>query len=69
LEISKDQIELPSMFKRASYEEMQGMLEQWLETGKVEDSKPEPNADTTESTQTASPVSNVKEAFDDLFND
>jgi len=40
-----------------------------LETGKVEDTKQEPVADTTTNTQTASPVSNVKEAFDDLFND
>jgi hypothetical protein len=48
---------------------MQGMLEQWLETGKVEDSKEEVVADTTTPTKTASPASNVKEAFDDLFND
>ena len=69
LEIAKDQIELPSMFKRVSYEEMQGMMEQWLETGSVSDSNEEPKAETSTPTQATSPASNVKEAFDDLFND
>jgi len=69
LEVAKDQIELPTMFKRASYEEMQGMLEQWLETGSVSDSSQEPVAETSQPTQATSPAGNVKEAFDDLFND
>jgi hypothetical protein len=69
LEVAKDQIELPSMFKRVSYEEMQGMLEQWLETGSVSDSSKEPVAETSQPTQATSPAGNVKEAFDDLFND
>ena len=69
LEIAKDQIELPSMFKRVSYEEMQGMMEQWLETGSVSDSNEEPKAETSTPTQATSPAGNVKEAFDDLFND
>jgi hypothetical protein len=57
------------MFKRASYDEMQGMLEQWLETGKVEDSKEVSTADTTAVTTTSSPGASVKDAFEDLFND
>ena len=65
----KEQIELPNMFKKVSYEEMEGMLKQWLETGEVSDSNDQPKAETSQTTQATSPASNVKEAFDDLFND
>ena len=37
LELCKDQIDLSTMFKKVSYEEMNKMLEQWLETGQVAD--------------------------------
>ena len=69
LELAKDQIELPNMFKKVSYEEMENMLKQWLETGEVTDTKEQPVAETTQATQATSPASNVKDAFDDLFND
>lgn len=69
LETSKDQIELPNMFKRKSYEEMEGMLKEWLETGEVSDSNEQPTAETSQPTQATSPASNVKDAFDDLFNE
>lgn len=69
LEMAKDQIELPNMFKRVSYEEMETMLKQWLETGEVSDSNEQPVAETSQPTQATSPASNVKDAFDDLFNE
>ena len=50
-------------------EEMEGMLKEWLETGEVTDKKQEPKVEVTEKTEATSPASNVKEAFDDLFND
>ena len=65
----KEQIELPNMFKKVSYEEMENMLKQWLETGEVSDSNEQPKAETTQTTQATSPASNVKDAFDDLFNE
>ena len=71
LEMAKEQIDLSTMFKRQSYDEMESMLQQWLETGKVEDGKTE-TADVSQPStpaQTTSKASNVKEAFDDLFND
>mgnify|MGYP002507805970 FL=1 len=71
LEMAKEQIDLSTMFKRMSYDEMESMLQQWLETGKVEDGKTE-TADVSQPStpaQTTSKASNVKEAFDDLFND
>ena len=71
LELAKDQIDLSTMFKRVSYDEMEKMLQQWLETGKVEEGE-EQAADVSVSStpaQTTSKASNVKEAFDDLFND
>jgi|TARA_B110000977_G_scaffold84655_1_gene113028 hypothetical protein len=66
---SKEQIELPSMFKKVTYEEMEGMLKEWLETGEVSDAKEQPAAETATPTTSTAPASNVKEAFDDLFND
>ena len=65
----KEQIELPNMFKKVSYEEMENMLKQWLETGEVSDSNEQPKAETTQTTQATSAASNVKDAFDDLFNE
>ena len=69
VETSKDQIELPGMFKKVTYEEMEGMLKEWLETGEVSDTKEQPVAETSQPTQSTAPASNVKDAFDDLFND
>ena len=48
---------------------MEGMLKEWLDTGEVTDKKQEPKVEVTEKTEATSPASNVKEAFDDLFND
>ena len=48
---------------------MEGMLKEWLETGEVSDAKQEPVAETSQPTQSTAPASNVKDAFDDLFND
>jgi len=79
LESVKDQIELPGMFKKYTYDEMKGLLETWMETGQVGDSEEqettpsqsqpttstsEPQSATTSNASTA----NVKDAFDDLFN-
>jgi hypothetical protein len=69
IESSKDQIELPGMFKKVTYEEMEGMLKEWLETGEVSDEKAQPIAETSQPTTSTAPASNVKDAFDDLFND
>ena len=40
-----------------------------LDTGEVSDKKQEPKVEVTEKTTATSPASNVKEAFDDLFNE
>jgi hypothetical protein len=73
LELCKDQIDLSTMFKKVSYEDMNKMLEQWLETGQVADSETEPTADVPVQSESApksvSGAASVKEAFDDLFND
>ena len=69
VETSKDQIELPGMFKKVTYEEMEGMLKEWLETGEVSDKQEQPIAETSQPTTSTAPASNVKDAFDDLFND
>jgi len=61
LELAKDQIDLSTMFKRVSYDEMEKMLQQWLETGKVEEGE-EQAADVSVSStpaQTTSKASNV----------
>jgi hypothetical protein len=72
LELCKDQIDLSTMFKKVSYEEMNKMLEQWLETGQVAD-EAEPAAEVPTQSESApksvSGAASVKEAFDDLFND
>ena len=76
LPLLKDQIELPSMFKKYSYDEMKSLLEKWMETGQVEESNEEEESQPTPSTESpfkdeapqTSNVSNVKDAFDDLFN-
>ena len=70
LEKSKDQIELPGLFKKHSYDELKALLETWLETGKVEDSNQEGEVQpTSESNTKTESVSNVKDAFDSLFNE
>jgi hypothetical protein len=48
---------------------MEGMLKEWLDTGEVSDKKEEPKVEVKETTTATSPASNVKEAFDDLFNE
>lgn len=72
LEMVKDQIELPTMFKKYSYDEMKSLLETWMETGQVaeggeEETQPAETTTSTDTAQTAK-VSDVKDAFDDLFN-
>jgi hypothetical protein len=72
----KDQVELPNMFKKYSYDEMKSLLETWMETGNVGDSEEETNPTTSSSDDNTSNVAttpnattaNVKDAFDDLFN-
>ena len=78
----KDQVELPSMFKKYEYDELKSLLETWLETGTTSDSEEEQNpnestnlevSDNTplpgDEVQMQNPsVANVKDAFDDLFN-
>ena len=78
LELIKDQIELPGMFKKYTYDDMKGLLETWLETGKVGENNEESEAQptqtntNTETTEEKVPVStssaDVKDAFEDLFN-
>ena len=71
-----DQIELTGMFKKHSYDEMKGLLETWMETGQVgdtdeEESTPVQETPTSSQNTSATPsakVANVKDAFDDLFN-
>ena len=48
LETSKDQIVLGDMFKKVSYEEMEGMLKELLDTGEVSDKKEEPKVEVKE---------------------
>jgi hypothetical protein len=55
---------------------MKSLLEKWMETGQVEESNEEEESQPTPSTESpfkdeapqTSNVSNVKDAFDDLFN-
>ena len=78
LENIKDQIELPNMFKKYTYDDMKGLLETWMETGQVgennEESEAQPtqtnNQTTNEPKAAAVSTSNsdVKDAFEDLFN-
>ena len=70
MELIKDQIELPTLFKKYSYDELESSLKTWLETGKVsEEGETEtiPTTDTT-SEDSGAKVAGVKDAFDDLFN-
>jgi hypothetical protein len=74
----KDQIELPKMFKTYSYDELKALLETWLETGQAGEAGEEESTPSTESpfngdepqstTSTKASTVNVKDAFDDLFN-
>ena len=69
MELIKEQIEVPTLFRKYSYSELEDLLKNWLETGKVSD---ESNKETTPTNETAtngtSTVSSVKDSFDDLFN-
>ena len=65
------------MFKKYTYDDMKGLLETWMETGSVgEDNKEEetqPTQNTTQSAPAPAAASNstktdVKDAFEDLFN-
>lgn len=71
LESIKDQINISEMFKKVSYEEMESMLQQWLETGEVSDGNNEEEVAeiSNQPTQTTSVASSTKDAFDDLFNE
>jgi hypothetical protein len=74
----KDQIELQSMFKKHSYDELKSLLETWLETGQLGDGAEDEATPTTSEespfksdepqSATSSKVADVKDAFDDLFN-
>tara|TARA_B100000900_G_scaffold413235_1_gene436790 strand:- start:2002 stop:2766 length:765 start_codon:yes stop_codon:yes gene_type:complete len=69
IELIKDQIELPTLFKKYSYSELETLLKNWLETGKVADDSVEETQPTVETTSnTTSTVSSVKDSFEDLFN-
>jgi len=70
LEKVNDQIELPGMFKKHSYDELKGFLEKWLETGKVdEETDVEVTPTTTSTDTTTAKAGDVKDAFDSLFNE
>jgi len=73
LEKCKEQVELPTLFKKYSFDELEGLLKTWLETGKVDESSDEVATDNTNNQSNAQseskPVSEVKDAFDSLFND
>jgi hypothetical protein len=77
LENCKNQVELPSIFKKYSFSELEDMLKNWLETGKSEDDSSEEETPTdtnvdntaTNMDNTVSKVSNVKDSFDSLFNE
>ena len=78
LENIKDQIELPNMFKKYSYDDMKGLLETWMETGQVGDTNEESEAQPTQTNNqttnepkaaaVSTSNSDVKDAFEDLFN-
>jgi len=76
LEKCKDQVELPTLFKRYSFSELETFLKNWLETGKSGEAgevekTPANNTNQTEAkpvNNTVSSVSNVKDSFDSLFN-
>jgi hypothetical protein len=75
LENIKDQIELPNMFKKYTYDDMKGLLETWMETGQVgETEEPETQPTQTNNQTKNEPAaattsnSDVKDAFEDLFN-
>lgn len=73
LEACKDQIELPSLFKKYSHDELETMLKTWLETGTSDTSEKEQpvteNVADDSDKGSVSKVSNVKDSFDSLFND
>ena len=63
------------MFKKYTYDDMKGLLETWMETGQVGESEESEAQPTQTNTQTnnepaAATTSNsdVKDAFEDLFN-
>ena len=78
LENIKDQIELPNMFKKYTYDDMKGLLETWMETGQVGDNNEESEAQPTQTNNqttnepkaaaVSTSNSDVKDAFEDLFN-
>jgi hypothetical protein len=79
IEMLKDQVDLPKMFKQYSYDELKALLEQWLETGDVsdEEKEEEPKSSGQSSTDKDAPFdsdskskvsTNVDDAFNSLFN-
>ena len=64
------------MFKKYTYDDMKGLLETWMETGQVGDNNEESEAQPTQTNNqtknepAAATTSNsdVKDAFEDLFN-
>lgn len=69
VQLVKEQVDLTTIFKRYTYDELKGMLETWLETGKVEEEPKAQQPAEVQPTPTTQKASSVKEAFDDLFND
>lgn len=70
----KEQENLSEVFKKYSYDELKELLETWLETGKTdsnssdEEETPEVATSTPTTSTSSATVANVKDAFDDLFN-
>ena len=66
------------MFKKYSYDDMKGLLETWMETGQVGDTNEESEAQPTQTNNqttnepkaasVSTSNSDVKDAFEDLFN-
>lgn len=85
LEMLKDQPDLTTLFKRYEYGELETMLKNWLETGNVDGAQSEDDASSPTSnasqagssniddddfdTSVTSKKADIKEAFDDMFND
>ena len=62
------------MFKKYTYDDMKGLLETWMETGQVGEETKEEETQPTQTTTQAAPqpaaasTTDVKDAFEDLFN-
>lgn len=79
LELVKDQIELPTIFKKYEYAELKKMLESWVDTGQTEadtteqevkptQSKPEAKTEAPEFEGVTAKKADVGSSFNALFN-